>query len=113
MRQAGIIAAAGVVALDSMVERLQEDHLRAIRLAEGLATLPGFQLTKGSPNTNMVFFKLEPATGMDNSRLIAEMKQKGVLINDTSDGEIRLVTHHDVDDAAIERCLQALHEIVS
>ena len=112
MRQAGIIAAAGIVALDCMIERLEEDHLRANRLAEGLAKLPEIQLTKGSPNTNMVFFKLDPAIGMDNTQLIAEMKQRGVLINDTSEGEIRLVTHYDVDDLSIEHCLEALRQIV-
>lgn len=113
MRQAGIIAAAGIVALDSMIGRLEEDHIRAHRLAEGLAQVPGIQLTKGSPNTNMVFFKLDPALGMDNSLLINEMKAHGVLINDTNDGEIRLVTHHDIDDLAVERCLEALLEIVN
>jgi len=112
MRQAGIIAAAGVIALDSMVDRLEEDHLRANRLAEGLAKLPGIQLTKGSPNTNMVFFKLDPACGLDNGSLIAEMKARGVLINDTNDAEIRLVTHNDVDNDAIERCLEAFREIL-
>ncbi len=113
MRQAGIIAAAGIVALDCMIERLEEDHLRANRLAEGLAAIPGITLTKGSPNTNMVFFRIDPSTGIDNRHLITEMKLKGVLINDTNDGEIRLVTHNDVDDVAIERCLEALSEIVS
>ena len=112
MRQAGIIAAAGVVALESMVERLAEDHLRAARLAEGLAKIPAVQLTKGSPNTNMVFFKLDPDLGLANNQLINEMKTRGVLINDTSDGEIRLVTHHDIGDPAIERCLRALREVV-
>ncbi len=113
MRQAGIIAAAGIVALDSMIERLEEDHIRAKRLAEGLAKLPGIQLTKGSPNTNMVFFKLDPSLGINYGQLIEEMKIRRVLINDTSDGEIRLVTHLDVDDVAIEHCLEALREIVS
>lgn len=112
MRQAGIIAAAGIVALDSMIERLEEDHLRASRLAEGLATIPKIHLTKGSPNTNMIFFKLDPACGMDNSRLITEMKAHGVLINDTSEGEIRLVTHNDIDDLAVERCVEALGQIL-
>lgn len=112
MRQAGIIAAAGLIALDSMVDRLEEDHLRAKRLAEGLAKLPGIQITKESPNTNMVFFKLDPAFGLDNDSLIAEMKARGVLINDTNDAEIRLVTHNDVDNDAIERCLEAFREIL-
>lgn len=113
MRQAGIIAAAGIVALDSMIERLDEDHIRANRLAEGLAKFPGLQLTKGSPNTNMVFFKLDPELGLENGQLIEKMRARGVLINDTNDSEIRLVTHLDVDDVAIEHCLEALSEIVN
>jgi threonine aldolase len=113
MRQAGIIAAAGIVALETMVERLEADHVRANRLAEGLSEIAGIQLTKGSPNTNMVFFSLNPNVGLDNGSLIAEMKARGVLINDTSEGEIRLVTHNDIDDLAIEHCLKALREIVS
>lgn len=112
-RQAGIIAAAGIVALDNMIDRLEEDHIRAARLAAGIAELPGIQLTKGSPNTNMVFFKLDPSLGMSNLQLIEAMQARAVLINDTSDGEIRLVTHHDIDDDAIASCLEALHEIVT
>ncbi len=113
MRQAGIIAAAGIVALDSMIDRLAEDHVRARNLSDGLAQIPGVQLTKGSPNTNMVFFKLDPALGISNQTLIEEIKARGVLINDTSDGEIRLVTHNDINDSAIERCLEALKEVVT
>ncbi len=113
MRQAGIIAAAGIVALDSMIDRLEEDHIRARLLAEGLETIPAIHLTKGSPNTNMIFFKLGPASGMDSSRLIAEMKAHGVLINDTNEGEIRLVTHNDIDDLAVESCVEALRQVLS
>jgi len=113
MRQAGIIAAAGIVALDNMIERLEEDHIRAEQLAEGLAKISDIELTKGSPNTNMIFFKLDPACGMDTSRLIAEMKAHGVLINGTNEGEIRLVTHNDIDDLAVERCVEALRQVLS
>ena len=112
MRQAGILAAAGIVALESMIERLEQDHLRARWLAEGLAEIPGVVLTKGSPNTNMVFFKLDPSLGIDKRRLITEMKERGVLISGSGDGEIRLVTHNDVDDLAIQGCLDALGQIL-
>ena len=112
MRQAGILAAAGIVALESMIERLEQDHLRARWLAEGLAEIPSIVLTKGSPNTNMVFFKLDPSLGIDKRRLITEMKERGVLISGSGDGEIRLVTHNDVDDLAIQGCLDALGQIL-
>ncbi|NLB71546.1 MAG: low-specificity L-threonine aldolase [Chloroflexi bacterium] len=113
MRQAGVIAAAGIVALEKMVERLAADHQRATVLAEGLADIPGVVLTKGSPNTNMVFFRLDQALGVSHLELIQAMEERNVLINDTNDGEIRLVTHYDVGDEAIEACLQSVRAILT
>lgn len=113
MRQAGVIASAGIIALETMIDRLAEDHQRAEILAEGLAQISGVVLTKGSPNTNMVFFKLSPDIGIDNNQFINMMKNNGVLINDTNDGEIRLVTHHDVDDQAIEVCIRSVRQILN
>ncbi|HHX09570.1 MAG TPA: low-specificity L-threonine aldolase [Chloroflexi bacterium] len=112
MRQAGVIAAAGVVALDQMIDRLVEDHRRAKILADGLANIPGIQLTKGSPNTNMVFLKITPESRLDNRTLISELKQLGVLIMSTNEGEIRLVTHNDVDDQAVQSCIQAFEQVM-
>jgi len=111
MRQAGILAAAGIVSLESMIDRLAEDHHRAKLLAEGLAEIPGIQLTKDSPNTNMVFMKLEPSFGMNNAQFIGALKEKGVLLNEATGGEIRLVTHHDIDDDAIEICLRTISSL--
>jgi len=112
MRQAGVIAAAGVVALDQMIDRLAEDHRRARILADGLANIPGIQLTKESPNTNMVFLKITPESRLDNRTLISELKQLGVLIMSTNEGEIRLVTHNDVDDQAVQSCIQAFEQVM-
>ena len=111
MRQAGILAAAGIVSLESMIDRLAEDHRRAKLLADGLAEIPGIQLTKDSPNTNMVFLKLEPSFGMNNGQFIQALKEKGVLLNEATGGEIRLVTHHDIDDDAIEICLRTISSL--
>lgn len=113
MRQAGVIASAGIIALETMIDRLAEDHQRAEILAEGLAQISGVVLTKGSPNTNMVFFKLSPDIGIDNNQFINLMKNNGVLINDTNDGEIRLVSHNDVDDQAIEVCIKSVRQILN
>ncbi len=113
MRQAGVIASAGIVALETMIDRLAEDHQRAETLAEGLAQISGVVLTKGSPNTNMVFFKLASDIGIDNSQFINLMKNNGVLINSTNDGEIRLVTHYYVDDQAIEVCIRSVGQILN
>ena len=112
MRQAGVIAAAGVVALDKMIDRLAEDHRRARILADGLANIPGIQLTKESPNTNMIFLKITPESKLDNRTLISELKQLGVLIMDTNEGEIRLVTHNDIDDQAVQSCIQAFEQVI-
>ncbi len=112
MRQSGVIAAAGIVALGSMVERLAEDHRKAELLAEGLRQLEAIELTKGSPNSNMVFFKLTEASRLTNAELIARLKEMGILIMDTSENEIRLVTHHDVEEKDIPRFLDALRQIL-
>ena len=109
MRQAGVLAAAGIVALDMMIDRLDEDHVRARNLAEGLADISGMHLTKGSPNTNMVFVKLEDR---DTSNVLKGLREHGVLANDTNEAEIRLVTHHDIDDEAVERCVEAFRKVM-
>jgi threonine aldolase len=113
MRQAGVIAAAGIVALESMVERLSEDHRRARLLAEGLKEIPGIELTKGSPNTNMVFFRLTPDVSLTQVELIASLKERGFLTMAPGKGEIRLVTHHDINDEDIDAFLKAMREILA
>lgn len=113
MRQAGVIAAAGIVALESMVERLSEDHRRARLLAEGLKEIPGIELTKGSPNTNMVFFRLTPDASLTQVELIASLKERGFLTMAPGKGEIRLVTHHDINGEDIDAFLKAMQEILA
>ncbi len=113
MRQAGVIAAAGIVALESMVERLSEDHRRARLLAEGLKEIPGIELTKGSPNTNMVFFRLTTDASLTQADLIASLKERGFLTMAPGRGEIRLVTHHDINDEDIDAFLKAMREILA
>ncbi len=113
MRQAGVIAAAGIVALESMVERLSEDHRRARLLAEGLKAIPGIELTKGSPNTNMVFFRLTTDASLTQADLIASLKERGFLTMAPGKGEIRLVTHHDINEEDIDAFLKAMREILA
>ncbi len=113
MRQAGVIAAAGIVALESMVERLSEDHRRARLLAEGLKEIPGIELTKGSPNTNMVFFRLASDASLTQAELIASLKERGFLTMAPGKGEIRLVTHHDINEEDIDAFLKAMREILA
>jgi len=113
MRQAGIIAAAGIVALDEMVDRLAEDHQRANLLADGLRQIEKVRITKNSPQTNMVFFQLDGSVGLSMDEFLAAMKQEGVLLMDSGPDEYRMVTHHDVDDQAIEAALQAFRKVIT
>lgn len=104
MRQSGIIAAAGVVALDSMVERLAEDHVRARRLADAVAARwPDAGCDPDGVRTNIVVF-----THSDPVKLIAHLQTEGVLAGTIAPDVMRLVTHHDVDDEGLERALAAL-----
>jgi threonine aldolase len=106
MRQAGVLAAAGIVALTEMVERLHDDHLNARRLAEGLANIPGFDVDLVTVQTNMVFFTLADSLA-DKFRPF--MAEKGIIVSDRP-SPIRVVTHYDIDAADIEYVLQAAAE---
>jgi threonine aldolase len=108
MRQVGVLAAAGLVALDTMIERLADDHTRAKRLAAGLAALPGIILEPGSPHTNMIFFRLTADCPLDPQTLAQRLEQAGIQISPYE--RIRLVTHYWIDDDAIDRTLQAFRQ---
>jgi threonine aldolase len=110
MRQAGIIAAAGIVALETMVARLAEDHVRAKRLAVGLRTIPG--LVVDEPSTNMVFFNVADSVQLTVGEIEAEMKKRGVLIDDSGKRRFRFVTHYWVDDTAVEKTVAALRQVI-
>lgn len=111
MRQAGILAAAGLVALDSMTARLAEDHANARLLAESLARAPGVSIDLESVQTNIVIFHLKH--GKSAPAVIAGMKQRGVLASNLGPHAIRLVTHHDVNRAQCEDAAARIHEVLS
>ena len=110
MRQAGIIAAAGIVALDSMVDRLAEDHVRAKKLAAGLKTIPG--LVVDEPPTNMVFFNLGDTIKLTVAELEDAMKKRGVLVEGSGKRRFRFVTHYWIDDAGVEKTVAAMRVII-
>lgn len=111
MRQAGIIAAGGVYALEHNVARLADDHVNARRLADGLAELPGIALDPTTVETNIVFFDL---TGrLDGSTFVARMRERGVRTVNLAPRTVRAVTHLDVDAAGIERALVAAREVLT
>lgn len=106
MRQAGVLAAAGLVALDEMVERLPEDHANARRLAEGLAELPGVQIDPMQVRTNIVIFALEHPK-LQPAELVSRLDADGVRVLAIGGKRLRAVTHYEVDRAGIERSLVA------
>jgi threonine aldolase len=112
MRQAGILAAAGIVALETMVNRLSEDHQRASRLAAGLRQIPGLALDPGTPFSNMVFLNLAPETGLTAAEVAARLKAYGVLAGEAGKHRFRLVTHYWIDDSAIEQTISAFAAVL-
>ncbi len=112
MRQAGILAAAGIVALQKMVSRLGEDHARAKRLAAGLGKNKGIVLDPGTPATNMIFFNLSPEIKVSAPELAEKMEAKGILVSDSGARRFRLVTHYWIDDTAVEKTLAAFNDLL-
>jgi threonine aldolase len=108
MRQAGIIAAAGIVALESMIDRLAEDHANARLLAQGLATVPGLRLVPPQVDSNMVFVALD---GVNSFELAGRISQAKVLCLAEA-GRVRMVTHYGIDRADIEEALERIRATV-
>ena len=110
MRQAGILAAAGLIALEKMPARLADDHANARFLAEGLARVPGIKLDPSRVPTNIVVFEIS-GTGMTSAELSRRLAERNVLMNGINPEQMRLVTHMDVDRAACSQALEAMQEI--
>jgi threonine aldolase len=110
MRQAGVIAAAGIVALEQMVDRLAEDHANARRLAYGLADLPGIQIDPAQGRTNILYFELDHPQ-VTPSDLAAALRTEGILI--TAGGpRIRLVTHYGITGEDVEQVLATFKRVL-
>jgi len=110
MRQAGVLAAAGIVALEQMTGRLAEDHARARRLAEGLAQIPGVQV--GPVYTNIFYFWLD-GVPMAPQEFLHRLREQGVLVLGREDGRFRAVTHYWITDEDIEATLRAVRAVLS
>jgi threonine aldolase len=111
MRQAGVLAAAGIVALHSMVDRLAEDHANLKRLAEGLASVPGLELDPRRFRTNIVYFDVVKP-GLTAAQLTAAMQSDGVRVLAAGPRTIRAVTHYEVSPADIDYTLNRLKYIM-
>ena len=105
MRQVGVLAAAAMVALDEMVERLADDHANARRLAEGLANIPGILIDPARIHTNIVIF--EVADG-DPVEFIRRLGERGVLASHIHGAKLRMVTHYGIEQQDIDDALNAV-----
>ncbi len=105
MRQAGVMAAAGLVALETMVDRLVEDHLRATRLAAALAEMPGADVLNPEPASNMVYVAFPQMSAARVQSVVAKALEAGIKLKTRSDQSMRLVTHYWIDDDALSQVL--------
>jgi len=112
MRQAGVLAAAGLVALDESPRRLHIDHENARFLAQGLTEIPGIKINPTKIVTNILFFDVSE-TGLSAAEVTEQLRRRGILANANHARFIRMVTHCDVDRAGCARVLQVLSEIVA
>jgi threonine aldolase len=110
MREAGIIAAAGIVALETMVDRLAEDHANAKRLAEGLAELPGLDIDPAAVQTNLVFVGVVDPMGP--AGFVEGLREYGVRCMASYGNRVRLVTHYGIERADVEHTLRAARQVL-
>jgi threonine aldolase len=111
MRQGGVFAAAGLVALDSMVDRLAEDHAGAARLAAGLAEVDGIDVDPGSVETNIVLFRVT-AEGLDDDRFLRNARDRGLAMGEFGHGRIRAVTHRGLGPKDVDAALGIVADVV-
>lgn len=111
MRQAGILAAAGIIALDKMILRLHEDHERALQLASLLSQIPGVGVSLEDVHINMVFIKFQRP--IDADELMARLRSEGILANPPEDGVMRLVTHCYIDPEMVKKAADAFRRALA
>jgi len=107
MRQVGVIAAAGILSLEKMTDRLAEDHRRAKDIAEGLRQIGGLAVDEDSPYTNMIFLNLTNNVSISTHQIAEKMKEFGVLVDADHPRRFRLVTHYWIDDVGVEKSISA------
>ena len=112
MRQVGILAAAGIVALDSMVDRLAEDHRRAQYLAEAIRGMQSEIIASVDQHTNMIYLQLNGNARMTSADLVDKMYKAGVRFAAIDGYSVRLVTHYWIDDDAIEQTIQKFRQVL-
>jgi threonine aldolase len=114
MRQAGVLGAAGILALTDMVDRLAEDHTNAKRLAHGLAEISGIRAQPDTVESNILFFDVVDATGRRQNEMFTHAAaESGVLFSGGDTGMIRAITHYGITSDDVERTLTIARDIVS
>ena len=111
MRQAGILAAAGVIALEEMTGRVEEDHRRARRLAQGLAEINGLSVDQHA--SNILYFRLTSGTPITQDEVVQGLADRGVRLMGRLDGRFRAVIHYWITDSDIEATIAAMREVMS
>lgn len=112
LRQAGSLAAAGLVALKKMPERLKEDYENALFLGEQLAKIPGINVKREDIHINMVFFSIKDS-GQDDQKLVAALKERGIKANPAEDGLMRFVTHYGINKEDIKYVVDTMKHLLS
>jgi len=105
MRQAGVIAACGIVALEESIARIVEDHRRAKRLSEGLARIPSLEIDASKVETNMVYFGVKKGCRATLRSIVESARAAGVLLAQANEVQIRMVCHQDIDDGDVEKAV--------
>ena len=111
LRQSGFLAAAGLVSLKEMTERLKEDHENAIYLGEELSKIRGVHVMLDDIHINMVFFDMKD-TGFSTERLVKEFENKGIIINPEEEGLMRFVTNYWVGREDVDYVVQSFKEVL-
>lgn len=112
MRQAGVIAAAGLVALKETPPLIEQDHVNARKLAEGMAEIPGLLIEPEAVETNLVFFRYKEG-GIGPARFVSELAERGILIGGDRQGISRACTHHQISAEDVETVLAAMREVAA
>ena len=112
MRQTGIIAAAGIVALEKMMKRLVDDHANAHRLAVGIAGISGLKVDLENVRTNIIVFSLENNNGLTEDDFMTRLEEKGVKFLSRGSCQFRMVTHHGITAEDIDLVVEILKDVV-
>jgi threonine aldolase len=113
MRQVGVLAAAGIISLEQMVNRLADDHAHARMLADGLRQVGGIVVDEGSPYSNMVYLNLSDDVSINSKQVGERMRKVGILVDAENNRRFRLVTHYQIDDDAVERTIAGFREALN